>query len=175
MKRFLRIRLAVLAWLTVVLFAGVSFAAQVVGAADPNAVPADPTAILGQILQQLMDAAKAGKWVLVVPLAILLVVAGLRWVGGKVAGPETGFGKFLANKWTRWAMNFATTFCGALVTAASTGTAITPSLVVASIVMSLTAAGTLELARDVVDSLTAKKAQDAGKAAAANPGPTLNG
>lgn len=170
--RLLKMRLAILTGLTTLLFAGVAFAQSVV---DPNAIPADPTAVLEQILQQLMEATKAGKWVLVVPLAILLVVAGLRWVGSKVAGPETGFGKFLANKGTRWAMNFLTTFCGALITASSTGTGVTPGLVIASIIMSLTAAGTLELARDVMNGVVVKRAQDAGKAATVNPGPTLNG
>lgn len=168
MKRLARrTQLALFTWLSALLIAGLAFAQE--------AVPVDPTSALTDIINQLMVATKAGQWLLAVPLAILLVVGGLRWLGGKLAGPETGFGKFLANQWTRWGMNFLTTFCGALVTAASAGQSVTPSLVVASIIMSLTAAGTLQLIRDVADSAGVKKAQDAGEAAKKSPGPTLNG
>lgn len=135
----------------------------------------DPTNLLTQGVKTLAESAQAKNWALFIPTLVVLLVTGVRWVGSKLAAEGTLFRKFLDNKWTKWGMNFATTFCGALVGAATAKLPISANLIINALMMSFAAAGGVEFFRDVVESVSVKKATTAGTNAVADPGKTLNG
>ena len=141
-------------------------------AQDPAAV--DPVNLLAQGVKTLAESAQSKNWALFIPTLIVLLVTAVRWLGSKLAAEGTLFRKFLSNKWTKWGMNFATAFCGALVGAATAKMPVTANLIINALMMAFAAAGGVEFFRDVVDSVSKDKATTAGNAAAKDPGSTLN-
>lgn len=137
-------------------------------------VELDPVNILSTGVKTLAESAQSKNWALFIPTLVVLIVTLVRWLGTKLAAEGTGFRKFLDNKWTKWGMNFATTFCGALIGAATAKMPVNANLIVNALMMSFAAAGGVEFFRDVVESISVKKATDAGTNAVADPGKTLN-
>ena len=142
-------------------------------AIDPAAA-LDPVQLLTAGVRTLAESAQSKNWALFIPTLVVLIVTGVRWIGKKLAAEGTKFRAFLDNKWTKWGMNFVTTFAGAFIGAATMKVAISPSIVVNGFLMAFAAAGGVEFFRDVVDGVAVKKATTAGDAAAKGPGGTLN-
>ena len=135
----------------------------------------DPTSIITEGVKTLFASAQNKNWALFIPTLVVLLVTVFRWLGNRFAKEGTGFHKFLDNKWTKWAMNFVTTMSGAFIGAATAKQPITVNLVLNAVMLAFTAAGGVEFMRDVMSSINTKKAKDAGGAAVADPGKTLNG
>ena len=135
----------------------------------------DPVGLLTAGTKTLAESAQNKNWALFIPTLVVLVVTVFRYVASKFAVEGTKFRTFVDNRWTKWGLNFVTTFCGALVGAATLKTQFSVNLVVNSLLMSFTAAGGIEFFNDVVKAFVAKPAVTAGTNAAKNPGPTLNG
>ena len=144
-------------------------------AAFAQDLAADPVSLLASGVKTLAESAQSKNWALFIPTLVVLVVTLVRWLGGKLAAEGTVVRKVLDNKWTKWGMNFATAFCGALIGAATAKMAVNANLIINALMMSFAAAGGVEFFRDVVESVSTKKAVTAGNAAVADPGKTLNG
>ncbi len=144
-----------------------AFAAHAQGAAVPAVDATDPTAIAKLVL-----AAIVGKqWGILASGGVLLLIGIVK----HYVPDTTKVGAWLHSKPGGWITNFLTTGAMTLLTAFTAGQPFSWGLLVATATTALSGAGLLELVRDVFQRNDPVPAVAAGAAAAANPGPTLNG
>lgn len=125
----------------------------------------DPSADLSGAVAQLLLAVQKGQWGLVVSLAVLLLIAGVRFIAAK--NPTSSVSTWLSNRWFGWGLNLGASLGGAIGTALLTGQPITAVLVIAALTNALAAAGTWELLKDTLGAPKVAAAQQAGAAAVA--------
>lgn len=123
----------------------------------------------------LYRAIQGGQWATVISVVIVLLVAGLKKWGKHI--PNVG--PFLETTLGGWTLNFLTTASGSLSVAAMAGAPVTWVLLAKIAALAFSTAGALEFLRDLGDWWKRKRtpleaAKDAGAAAAADPGPTIN-
>lgn len=135
---------------------------------------ASPSFDLGAVAKALLVAVKSGDWVAVVAALLVLVVAGVRLYGQKIRGElpdenwvDKALTWLLESKPGGWALNILTAVAGAYATALLAGEPITWGITQAALLTALSGAALWELAKDVIGWWAAKKAIEAGKAAAA--------
>lgn len=122
---------------------------------DPIVV--DPAVL--DVINQVLAAAGAGKWLLFV---VLLLSLGFRLFKALVVPrlPDGKFKAFLASTWGGWLVNFTGSVLAALVTAAVAGAPLTVgaviSLLLGALTVSLAGAGSTELLKDAAKSVGAK-------------------
>lgn len=133
-----------------------------------------PSFDLSAIAKALLAAVKGGDWVAVVAAILVLIVAGVRLYGQKIRGElpdenwlDKGLTWLLESKPGGWTLNVLTAVAGAYATALLAGEPITWGITQAALLTALSGAALWELAKDVIGWWAAKKALEAGKAAAA--------
>jgi len=126
-----------------------------------------------KIAKVFFEAVQSGNWTVVAAAALVLVVAIIRIHGQKVRGAlpdenilDKALTWLLESKPGGWVLNVLTAISGALATALLAGAPITWAIVKGALLTALSGAALWELAKDVLGWWTAKKALEAGAAAA---------
>lgn len=132
-------------------------------------LPTDPTDF-GAWLKLLWGAAMSKNWWLLAAVAVTFIVAALRkWV------PEnTVVGKFIAGPIGGTICNVVVTWAGAIAAMLLAGQSFSADMVFRAIGISLAAAGTWSVFKNIKQAGSEKAAQADGAAAAKSPGDTLN-
>lgn len=141
-------------------------------ASDPTALalPADP-GDLGAWFKLLYAAVMGKNWWLLASLGIVFVVSAVRrWVPEK-----TKVGIWLRGKLGGLITNFTSTFGSGLAVMLLAGQPFSVDLLFKALGIALAAAGGWSVFKTIREAIVEKKAAEDGKAAASNPGPTLNG
>lgn len=126
-----------------------------------------------KIAKVMFEAVNSGDWAAVAGAALVLIVAGIRLYGQKVRGAlpdenivDKALTWLLESKPGGWVLNILTAISGAMGTALLAGAPITFSIIKAALLTALSGAALWELLKDVLGWWTAKKALEAGAAAA---------
>lgn len=128
--------------------------------------PAPPAPVVDAVVvEQLLAAVGAGKWVLALVLVLNLVVGLVRGPILRMLPEHTAFRRWAEGRWGGWALNLVANLAAAsvvLAAAAAAGTSVTAALVVSTylgaVVTSLTAAGAYQARQDISDSRAAARA-----------------
>jgi len=122
----------------------------------------------------LLGAVTKGDWEVVAAAALVVLVAGIRVYGSKLqeALPDSNpvdkaLTWLFTNTWGGWTLNVTTAIAGAFATALLANAPITWALVQTALLTALSGAALWELVKDVLAAVAARKAADAGSAAAA--------
>lgn len=137
--------------------------------ADLAALTADPTNV--EVYVRLaMHAVVTGQWALLVSLILTLLVAGLRkWV------PEAWkLGAWLRTKLGGIVSSFSLSLGFGFVTALLSGQPFSVAVVLKALQIALGASGSWAIYKNIKEAINEKKAAEAGAAAAATPGATLD-
>lgn len=122
----------------------------------------------------LLGAVTKGDWEVVAAAALVVLVAVIRVYGRKIqeALPDEnpvdkGLTWLFSSTWGGWALNITTAVAGAFATALLAGAPITWGLVQTALLTALSGAALWELVKDILAAVAARKAAEAGTAAAA--------
>jgi hypothetical protein len=120
--------------------------------------------------QLIWDAIMNKQWGVVASLGVMFIIAALRkWVPS-----TTKVGAWFKTKLGAIITNFVLALSGALATALLSGHAISAPLIIKAIGVALGASGGWAILKNVSEAIDEARAQKAGEAAAADPGPTLD-
>lgn len=136
---------------------------------DFAAWSADP-ANLEAASKLLLTAIQHGNWALLVSALVTLIIALLR----KFIAPTTVVGKWFRSKLGAIITNLVLSVGGGLTTAFASGEPISLALVLKALTVAFSAAGLWGVWKAIGESITEKKAQDAGTAATEAPKKTLD-
>jgi len=121
----------------------------------------------------LLAAITQGDWEVVAAAALVVLVAVIRVYGRKIQDAlpdenpvDKGLTWLFSSTWGGWALNITTAVAGAFATALLAGAPITWGLVQTALLTALSGAALWELVKDILAAVAARKAADAGKAAA---------
>ena len=144
------------------------FAAAALAQAPAGGAPTDPNADLVALFGQALDAMKTGKWLLAVPLLVLLLVGGVRKWGPAVIAflpDDSGLDRvltwLLTSTWGGWTLNLLVTAGATLGGAIATGVPLTWAGGLA-LLFTIVAAGVKNFQGDVKDTLVLRRAGEKG-------------
>lgn len=121
----------------------------------------------------LFGAITKGDWEVVAAAALVCLVAVVRVYGRKIqeALPDEnpldkGLSWLFSSTWGGWVLNITTAVAGAFATALLANAPITWGLLQTALLTALSGAALWELVKDILAAIAARKASEAGKAAA---------